>query len=167
MANSNVSDEMLRALGRVTVNFQLMEMMINTLTGLLISEDARIGQIITSNFSFSRVCDVFLSIVRLRADGHDELITEVEGLIKTASELEHKRNTLVHSCYTVGEGDGGSHRFKYTADRKKGWKFQSERLTPLQVHQIANEMGQLYHSLVKFMIKTATTPQEPPADQPI
>jgi hypothetical protein len=101
MANSNVSDEMLRALGRVTVNFQLTEMMLNMLTWMLISEDARIGKIITSNLSFSRVCDVFLSIVRLKADGQDELITEVEGLIKKASELEQERNTLVHSCYTV------------------------------------------------------------------
>jgi hypothetical protein len=61
----SLSSEFLIALGRISVNFQVLELYVGILTWSLISLGERIGQIVTSQLFFNRLCDLLASLFPL------------------------------------------------------------------------------------------------------
>lgn len=149
-----VSDEVLRALGRVTVNFQFLESQVAICTWTLISPDQRVGQIVTHNLSFSKLCDVFGALVQHRTTDQ-ALIQEMSDFLRRVSELEQRRNAFMHSNWATSEGrpDAGSIRLKASMDRKKGWKLGAEDLTPAAINSVADAMGSIGNDLLSFIFK--------------
>jgi hypothetical protein len=150
----SVSDAVLKALGRVTVNFQFLESNLSIATWTLISTDQRIGQIVTQNLSFSKLCVVFSALVTHRAK-NPTAVEEVQQLMKKASELEQRRNAFMHSSWATSEGrpDAGSVRLKSSMDRKKGWKLNAEELTPEAINHVADDMTELVNALLNWIFK--------------
>ena len=153
-ATMSVSNEILLALGRVTVNFQFLESSLSIATWTLISSDQRVGQIVTCGLSFNKLCDVFSALVQHRTT-KIKVVKEVFELIKQASELEQKRNAFMHSSWATSQGrpDAGSVRIKSSMNRKKGWLLQAQDLTPEAINRVADEMGTLTTTLTSCIFK--------------
>ena len=144
-----LKDDHLKQLGRITVNFQLIELQFAFVLWLLIDEnDQRKGQIITSQMSFSKICDVLMSFVKHKIP-NEKSVEKLEEYVKRASQLEQKRNSVIHSSWTTGGEDDISIRFKYATSRKKGLQVISEKITPGNLKDIADEAQEITNGFLK------------------
>jgi hypothetical protein len=158
MSATNVSDDLLKQLGRISVNFQFMETHIAFLTWIFIKSDQRTGQIVTANLSFSRLCDVCMSLFRHRyAD--QALLEKLDAIIKRASESENQRNLLMHSMWLTQADPADHMRMKYTISRKAGLKVHAEKMTIENIRAVADEMQAVIDALNRFMLELFAGPQ--------
>ncbi len=149
-----MTDDHLKQLGRVTVNFQLMEVYISFfLWALVDSEDQGKGQILTSKMPFSRICDVALALMKRKfADNHVDVVRRIEQHIKKASQLEQDRNTMLHSVWAVGTAEDPSTRLKYIISRRKGFEVVVEQVSPGDIQSIADDMKKLSEEFLKDIL---------------
>ena len=140
------------AIGRVSANFQYLELAIMMFVGALISDDVRIAQILVSQLSFSRLCTVLDGLFRLRTQD-TALIQKLETLLSEASSVEQKRNTLLHSVYLLPpEGHPhGTTRAKLTLHRGKGLSVQMDPATEEGLNQAADEIYGIWETIFLFM----------------
>jgi len=123
-------------IGSITVNFALLEHMIEFSIWELITKDQFVGQIITAELSFRNRIALLSSLVRhLKEDS--ETISELETLLSRALQAEEKRNLITHSDWAAGKTRGTITRFKRTAKISKGLRHQSEETTIADLKRIA------------------------------
>lgn len=147
-----LNDAFLKALGRISANFQALEMYIAAFTWSLISSDQNVGQIVTSQISFSRLCDLLSSLFRHKVKSPD-LIEELDGILQRASEAEQQRNTIIHSAWLTDEEDTDKSpsRFKITSKRKKGFDIQVEDTDADKLNEIADLLRDVAKEIIPFM----------------
>jgi len=95
------SDDHKKEIGRLCMAFQNLESVICFLTWTLIGECQQVGQIVTSNMSFSRVCDTLVGLSVYRFGEDTDTTKSIAALVKQASQLEQKRNRFIHSYWTI------------------------------------------------------------------
>jgi hypothetical protein len=84
------------AMGRLTKDFAMLEYILHGVASL-ISEDRKIGEIITAGLSFLRVEEIVRELARHRLGEDDlRLMTEAVGLAETARK---NRNDIIHSMW--------------------------------------------------------------------
>jgi hypothetical protein len=66
----------------------------------LISIDMKIGVIIASQLSFSRLCDLFSCFFQ-ETVSDENAHSELNNILKRAAEAEEKRNAILHSAWAV------------------------------------------------------------------
>lgn len=139
------------SLGRLCVVFQQMEVRIAAICWELIGGNQRIGQSVTANLSFSRICEVAVSLSREKfGDGHD-VTSKINDFVKRASIFEQERNKYVHSFWL--EGDDGPIRGKMTTSRKRGLSLAtepdvSEKMdeTSRSIIRLSCELDEFFHA---------------------
>ena len=147
-----LTDDHLKQLGRITVNFQLIETVFSFLLWQLNDpKDQRKGQILTSRMSFSRICDVLVSLAKYVLSD-DERAGRIKEFVRQASQLEQKRNSVIHSAWTSGVEGDVSVRFKYVTSRRKGFQVISERTTPDDLKNIADEAKEIGDRFLREVI---------------
>ena len=124
----NFSDEFLKALGRVCVNFQALEMDIAWLVWILNNPDTTLGQIMTSQVSFKALLAVSSSLFRYRVT-NDSLGERLAELLKRASDVEQRRNTLINSIW-FADDSGASSALSSKRDKSTALEFRTKVLTP-------------------------------------
>ena len=143
--------QFLMALGLISVNFQCLEKHMEFFAWSLIGEDQEIGQIVTSQISFNRLCDLIGSLFRYRARGSG-LVKELDGLIKRASEVVEERDRVIHSSW-FGDLESSILRVKITAKSKTGLKHQYEYTDPDDLLKIGRSIEQVWKDLKEFIKK--------------
>lgn len=144
-------DEILIALGRITVNFAQVEDVIAFYTGALVAPaDAPVGDTITANTSFRNLVSLLSSLHRYRVD--DEAQQEkLDELLRRALTLEGQRNTVTHSTWSPTPDPTQVMRWKNTAAKGKGLRRQAQRMSVAELNTIADELEQLYADITRFM----------------
>lgn len=144
----------LKALGRISVNFQILEASITFFIWNLIGSDQNIGKIITSQVSFSKNCNLLSSLFRYRVQDTIK-IKELNNILKRVGEAEQRRNTIIHSIWTINDEDPKAKplRIKITSNRKAGLNMQTEDIEAEELNKIANLFSELVDDLIIFMEK--------------
>ena len=143
--------QLFAAIGLISVNFQCLEKSMEFFAWALIGEDQEIGQIVTSQISFNRLCDLIGSLFRYRAGGSG-LVKELDGLIKRASKVAEERDRVIHSNW-AGDLESSILRVKITAKRETGLKHQYEYTDPNDLLKIGGSIEQVWKDLMGFIKK--------------
>ncbi len=160
-----LSDDFLRALGRISANFQALEASIAFLTWSLINADQTIGQIITSQVSFNRLCDLLSSLFRYRVK-EQALLEKLEEILRKASEAEQRRNTVIHSVWMTDDVSGEPFRLKITSKRKKGLDIHTENIDAAELNKIADFIRNVAEDMLKFIADSNQAADAGQANQP-
>jgi len=143
----------LRAIGRITANFALLELMVSFCVWQLIGSDQRLGQIITAELSFRKLLDLLSSLFRHRVSD-PQLIEELNGLIAEAAQAEEKRNLITHSYWAASDTRETITRAKMTARRYGGLKHQFEPMSVQDLDDIADFIAAAENHITQFMVRT-------------
>ena len=113
-------EKQLKALGRITVNFQSCELWISFLTWQLMGAGQDVGRVLTSQLPFNRLCQVCLALFDIRETDSD-LRARLSELVNRAQKAEERRNALVHSVWASPESpnDTSSMRLKFSVRKGK------------------------------------------------
>jgi hypothetical protein len=160
-----LSSDFAAAIGRVVVNFGLLESAVGMCVAGLAAgeapgedfiwpptedggEDARIvGEILTSGSSFRRNVEMFACLQRLRHPGwHQDAF---EDLLSTLFLLDEERNKVVHSLWSDA-GDGKAERYKVTS-RSKGHKVSKDLVPLADLQKLAEDIAAACARLSPYM----------------
>jgi hypothetical protein len=143
-----LNEEQLKALGRVCVTFQAIEVRLAFVTWSLISNEQAVGRIITPLLSFAKLCDLASMLISHRFPG-TPLADELHQIIRRVSELEQERNTLIHSAwaYRADRPEVEGERVKITVKRYRGVRVDCCETPAAQINGIADQMQEATESL--------------------
>src|SRR3989344_6406300 len=131
-----MNDDHLKALGRVVVNFNSLEVFLNFLIWILIGPDLKTGKIITSEVSFKGKITLLASLYRIKIKDIKK-DSDVNGLIKRLIKAEDERNKVIHSSWVIDEKNTRITRYKITAKLKRGLKDEFEEMNDTDINKIA------------------------------
>lgn len=147
-----LDDTFLKALGRISVNFQTLEYMLAYFVWILIGPDIRIGQVITTNLSFNRLCEIMRGIFPFRVQ-NQILVDELETIIKKALNAEAKQNTVIHSAWLTSDtSKGKTKRLKITTSKGE-LKYQFDDMDINELNKTADFILEAYDGLASLMHK--------------
>lgn len=148
-------DETLLAIGRITVNFAIVELVIAAyVEALLTPRDSDAGRAVTAGMSFKRLLDLLDSLHRLRVKDPDEH-ERLDSLIKRCLILEERRNVITHSHWSPpGEELGKVTRWKTTARRKTGLRDDFQKMTDAELHGLADELTKMHADITHYMVES-------------
>jgi hypothetical protein len=147
-------DEILLAIGRITVNFAILELAIaGYIDALLAPQHQDVGRAVTANMSFKNLVNLLSSLHRLRVDDQVEQ-KRLDALLAGALTLEERRNVVTHSRWALDQDPREVVRWKTTARREKGLHDHFQKMTDAELHSLANELTQLYADMMNFMVES-------------
>lgn len=152
MIQHPVPDIHLKHIGDMTVSFALLESTIQSLVGSLIYEHQRIGQIITAELSFKNIRALLISLY-LERHGEDGDFVELRELMKSASQLEEKRNQITHSVWAAGDSAETITRIKTTAKERHGIRFHFESVKAQDLQGFVVDIKELADKIQRFHFK--------------
>jgi hypothetical protein len=159
-----ISDDHLRAIGRITVLLEYLQSEMLFWTWELIDAGQVIGQVVTAGSSFKATVRTLgaLGKERLRMEDHERLC----ALLKNAERHEERRNQIVHSIW-AGGGEAPM-RLKRRASVRGLVIESNERLTAKQIDAIADQIEQTFISVQGFFVRLLThdRPGQPPVTTP-
>ena len=135
-----MNDDHLKALGRVVVNFNSLEVFLNFLIWILIGPDLKTGKIITSEVSFKGKITLLASLYRIKIKDIKK-DSDVNGLIKRLIKAEDERNKVIHSSWVIDEKNTRITRYKITAKLKRGLKDEFEEMNDTDINKIADSIN--------------------------
>lgn len=119
--------------------FQGLEEILSRLIGLLISEDALLGKIITAELSFRNKLGLLHSLYLYRA-AVQKTPASFKTLLGRLHRVEERRNMILHSNWIKSPFCGVLTRYKYTAKPGKGFVHHTEDFQPDQIETIVTEI---------------------------
>jgi len=150
-----LNDKLISALGSITVSFSTLELFISYFVWGLIGPDPKLGKIITSQMSFSRLLDLLSSLFKYRVHD-DKKIETLKDLVTKAGQAEEKRNTYVHSSWWIEYGKIS--RSKITAKRKNGFNQQIQDISIKELKEeadfitnVAGEFNEFMRPILSFL----------------
>jgi type II secretory pathway pseudopilin PulG len=152
-----------RAIGFITANFAALEQSMRYLIWQLLIKGQgttdfavknlqfQVGLVITAELSFARL-SALLSSLYGQIETDSNAVSELDTILKRASQVEGKRNQIVHSAWMITDGPKQNlFRVKFTAKRSTGLKMQQEKMTLKELDDIANSIGEVYRDITNFM----------------
>ncbi|MBC8489357.1 MAG: hypothetical protein H8D45_25320 [Bacteroidetes bacterium] len=155
---SAIPNKHLMVIGRITVNFALLESSISMGIWKLIGagQEQDFGKIITSELSFKNLVALFSSLFNYLVKDQSS-IDQLKNLIKDAMEAEKKRNIITHSLYVGDKKKSEVIRIKTTAKIHKGLKYQLESLTVNELNEIADFIAEVTANIQSFVSRIKLT----------
>ena len=147
-----LTDDMYAAIGRVTVNFQMLEAAIMMTTGALLSSDPKVGQIATSQLSFDRLCTTLDGLLRHLVPDQ-QMHTLLTAALAKASSAEQLRNTILHSFFLAHEEPDrpGATRAKVMVRRGRGLRIDMADQDAASLNGAAEEILKAWSEFVQVM----------------
>lgn len=148
-------DEILLAIGRIAVNFAIVEGTIAFYSEALLAprDPNDVGRAVTANMSFKNLVHLLSSVHRLRVDDRSEQ-QRLDALLSRALTLEEKRNMVTHSRWSPTDNAGEVVRWKTTASKKRGLHDQFQHMTETELQSLADELNRLHADIVSFMFES-------------
>ncbi len=151
-AQAGASPGVIKALGLLTVNFNMLEQVIALHIWEFLGGDQTTGSIVTADLSYRLLVDKFCALYLERAKSQQadaaEASAEVAKLRNRLYAAGDKRNRLVHAVWGSGQEPGSSTKIKFTA-RGKGLRTTFEETSPAEVQAVADEIAALTGFLVR------------------
>jgi hypothetical protein len=152
-----VPDDILSAIGAVTVSFGLLEHQVGLLAGSMLGQPPLVCGAITSALSFRKLCGLVVDLAEMNFADDDARRQGFVELIKRARPLEEDRNRISHSLWGAGRTDGAVTRIKATPSRaKEGFHLKTEDHSAASLHEIANRMNVLSTDITNFLTAKRT-----------
>lgn len=126
MERDEKDKEICQLLGVICANFESLTFLLRSLISKLISEDKKIGPIVTAEMSFSNLINALKCLFEYKFQGNPELIKKLLVIVKLLNNSESARNKAIHSIYVKELGKSEWNRMKVTAKQKTGLKFTKE-----------------------------------------
>jgi hypothetical protein len=152
-----MDQQFLAGIGGICVDFSRLEMMLHfgvwALLGGTGIETQRTGQIVTAELSFQRSIQLFASLWRHRFEGRDDV--RLRELCARLSELEQRRNRVVHSVWAAAEKPGAATRIKITA--RGVFKATTETVTSQELANLSIALTTAVSDILNFLFELNTT----------
>ncbi|MDX2196274.1 MAG: hypothetical protein NW207_07640 [Cytophagales bacterium] len=145
-------------LGKLTLNFSTLELTVSAFVSKLISDDSKIGAIITSEMSFQNLLKAFSSLSQYKLNNHIEY-TKIFKLINRIKVVEQERNKLVHSAYAISNIEDRILRIKITAKQYKGLNIINEEINIKNFKNIITKIHEITHEIILLYKKIFDTQQ--------
>lgn len=140
-ASTAVTEAFLVKIGRITVQFALLERDLIELTHHLLGAPEAIARCVTSELSLRGITQLAASLLRSR---YPEEVETFRLLLKDVARCEERRNAITHSRYGSSHNEAGEEvvvRTKYSAKQTKGLSFHREVMTVSDLAAIADEIA--------------------------
>lgn len=146
-------DDLIVAIGKVTLNFSGLEFSIKDFVWRLVGSDhGQIPQIVTSELSFDQLVKLLSSLHKTR--DHDAAAqAELDAILGRAKAVEGERNQVTHSHWGPGPSEGVHHRIKLTAKQKKGLQYHVEPVTVADINGVAGRIRSVTAELDAFLAR--------------
>jgi hypothetical protein len=152
-AMSRLSDEHIRAIGGITVNFQILELALAAACWSQISADERIGQAVTAQLSFRPLCELCGVLMDLRVPD-DSLRAEAHAIVARAIHLEGERDRVIHAVWALAEA-GDTTGIKVAAARRRGVRFAQEPEDLTRLKALASNLKSCSQEVVALLGRLA------------
>lgn len=147
-----MTEDHLKQLGRINVNFSVLEIHLLLLTWGLISEKQAIGKAITSGMTFNSISNIFSSLCKVVID-NPVVLREFEETIIRVNEINVRRNQIIHSYWITEVESKNISRLKFKADGFKGLKQTVESISAEDIKKIADDIGAMVKELMDLGLK--------------
>jgi hypothetical protein len=141
--------EYLVSLGRLHVQFALLEHRLAQLIKALLGGDSVRSTIATANMRFQTLVDVCSSLYRHRLLNAPDRIARMEAVLGNACAAEAQRNQLVHSMWIAGDA-GAVYRTKINAGQKKGLVVHDEQMTVEDIEAVVSRLAEVTFDVMKL-----------------
>lgn len=148
-----MDEKVILEIGRVSVNFSNLELLVSAFISKLASDDPKIGAIIASEMSFRNLLNAFSSLYQYKIKDVN-LVNKLNEIIKLLGNAEEKRNQLIHSTYASPHGEDKMVRIKITAKQNKGLKFTHEPINIELLQKHSQLQAKLFTDLLVFFGET-------------
>ncbi len=145
--------EELRAIGRVTIEFSDLEMMVKSFVAILAGTEPANLFLALSDLSFSQLSGVLSSLYNLHYKTNPnrrERFRRVMGQVKKAAE---KRNTVIHANWSRDAKGRELLRIRYRRGRKKMPAPESRPMTHEELDRVADEIRDASGELIMLMLE--------------
>lgn len=149
MIQHPVPKEHLTAIGDIAVSFALLESSLKFFVWELISKDQMIGQIITAEIPFKGIRSLTISLF-LHKFGKNQNYLKLNKLMKDASDLEQKRNQIIHCQWGAGKDKEHITRIKTSAKERTGLKHEFETISITDLNDISFGLKQIAEQITRF-----------------
>jgi hypothetical protein len=151
MLQHSIPNEHLMQIGDITVSFALLEFVMKSIVGNLLSKDIQIGEIITSEMPFKGIRVLALSLY-IKKYGKDEEYNNLNRLMKLTSKIEERRNQIMHSMWAVGKDTNHIVRIKSSSKESKGLQYKVEEMSEMDLKATAIEIQGVAGDLSRFWL---------------
>jgi hypothetical protein len=141
-------DKVATKVGKIVLNFSLLEMVAASFVSKLIGGDVHIGAIVTAEMSFQNKIKALDSLMR-RTYLNKEIVQKWDLLKARMNKCEQERNIYIHSHY-INKLDKSIARFKITAKQKSGLKVDWEDFNEESLNNVLDEQFNLINELNQF-----------------
>lgn len=129
-------------LGRLTVNFSLLEFYLHFLFFMVSGRNSHLTKVMTSQLSFQRIVACIKSL-------YPNIVTDqakqvhLFAVLSKALNMEGNRNKHIHSIWLPDDVNNPTElavRYKHTIHRKKGLQSQIEQVDHTLVNQLSEDL---------------------------
>ncbi len=133
-------DTLTSSIGKICLNFSTIELLLSAFVTRFISDDPKIGAILTSEMSYQNNLKAFASLVKYKiTDEH--LQNDFSFIIRKLNEIEQKRNEILHSVYALKNPTSEQiFRIKISSKQGKGLLTTEELVNSKYFDNIINEI---------------------------
>ena len=135
----HVSDDHLKAIGLITIQFSRLEFTLLKTLGLLIDKDGTTSDIILGPMSFSRQLQL---LVNLGTYKRPDLKDKLKDFAIRARTAEEKRNRIAHSFWGLSDDARRVVRYKIDASKHATTVMQTQEIAVKDLEEIADFIAQ-------------------------
>jgi hypothetical protein len=145
------SESFLKALGKITSRYALLEELIIGNINILVGGDC--ASIVTAGLPFSRSLTILGAIYRQQnnLEENDEYPPLLKKLLTQSEKAEEERNKIIHSMWQNTHIRGALIRTKHNISRKKGLKIDREIVSPANLNDVADVIQNAVELALNFM----------------
>jgi hypothetical protein len=143
-------DDLLHALGSMTVAYSSLDTQIKLLTWKLLNPETQgVGKIVTAALSTANLLNLLSSLFRYRTlDG--SLVARMEALVGQIDSLARQRNDMIHAVWISRPDADSAIRGKISAQRSKGLTEVATPVVADDVYALAARLAEARRELVEL-----------------
>jgi len=142
-----IGDKHLIALGKITVNFQLVEHHLAKMIWALLGNDMEAARTVTAELPFKTLVAVASSLYRLKV-AQPASVAKMQDVMSRACAAEGERNQMIHSTWIANSPTDDPGRLKSTAKLKHGLKHHYEEVPVAALESSATRLSEVAFDLV-------------------
>jgi hypothetical protein len=144
-----ITDNHLRALGRITVELAWVEWFCGQVTGILIG-DLDVGDIVTAHLSFKNKADLIYSLFKHKYG--ENSCPKLKSILNEIQTLVDARNGYIHSFWSEHPTQiDAAIRSKISARKSKGLQEEKESVSFQTLDKLADDFEQYGQRFSDFM----------------
>lgn len=146
----SISDDHLRAIGRVAYEWSELELVVDFAIGHSLGViDPEAIKAITSHISIHVRLDMLPAAAALELEWSSQAIDELKDLVKRIREAAGQRNKVIHAQWRTSEKEGVA--IAFTSKARGEVRFHHEEMTAADIEKIATQIRELTGQLHDFI----------------